>query len=373
LQATRLICLTCLLVVSISVETWQRTPWAHAEGSDNAMADQSGQQGSQSEQFLSLDQARQYMLGLINRDRKSVGSSPVSMDEIANTAGQLHSDEMAQFGYLAHWTMDGRKPDQRYTECGGKDTVMENVDGANTPNPPKLPLCQKQRFSKHDLEEVEGQYFNEKPPNDGHRVNIIDPNHTAVGIGLSVAGFEPGSEDGFPRMANTQEFINRYGTFSDIPQTIMPGDPLALQGTLDKGLHFDCIDLRWEKFPEPMTVEELDKTYSYSIPDEVAFSYFPPPFDSPAPVVIKEQDGCEHFSVEIQTTKQWKQGLYYVTVWVKKGNNKEAFGVSTRTFKFGANGSRGSHGSDGSTGPTGASDKRSHRLERPTGGPPPLN
>src|SRR5208283_3228163 len=132
-----------------------------AVGQSDPTVRQSDQASSQSDQFLSRDQARQYMLDLINRDRKSVGSPPVVLDEVANTAGQLHSDEMAEFGSLAHWTMDGRKPDQRYTECGGKDNVAENVDGTNTPNPPKLTLCKNQGFSKKDLEEVDGQFFNE--------------------------------------------------------------------------------------------------------------------------------------------------------------------------------------------------------------------
>jgi hypothetical protein len=262
------------------------------------------------------------------------------MDETATRAGDIHSDEMAEFGYLAHWTMDGRKPDQRYTECGGKDNVAENVDAMNTPNPEKLALCQKQLFTKKDLEEVEGQFFNEKPPNDGHRVNIIDRNHTAVGIGLSVAGTEPGAEDGFPRMACTQEFVNHYGTYGDIAQAVAPGDPVVVEGTIDKGMHFDCIDIRWEKFPEPMTIEELDKTYSYSIPDEVVSSYFPPPFESPAPVNVTEQAGCEHFSVEIPTNKQWKAGLYYLTIWAKMKDKKEAYQISTRTFKYGAGGKK---------------------------------
>jgi uncharacterized protein YkwD len=300
-------------------------------GADDAMM----QSQKPSEQFLNLEQARRYMLDLINRDRASVGSPPVVLDEVATAAGQLHSDEMAMYGYLSHWTMDGRKPDQRYTECGGSDTVMENVDSTNLPNPPKLELCKNQCFSKKDIEEVEGQYFNEKPPNDGHRVNIIDPNHTAVGIGLSAAGYEPGSEDGFPRVANTQEFINRYGTYTALPRNIAPGDPLVVEGFLNKGLHFDCIDIRWEKFPEPMTVEELDKTNSYSIPGEISYSYFPAPYESPAPVNVSEQNGGEHFSVEIPTGKQWKPGLYYITVWAKKGA-KDAFGVSTRTLKIGA-------------------------------------
>ena len=272
------------------------------------------------------------------------------LDEVANRAGQLHSDEMAEYGYLAHWTLDGRKPDQRYTECGGKDTVAENADGMNTPNPEKLTLCQKQVFAKHDIKEIESQFFNEKPPNDGHKINIIDPAHTAVGIGLSVAGVEPGSEDGFPREACTQEFVNHYGNYADIPHTVAPGEPLVVEGVMDKGLHFQSIDLRWEKAPQPMTIEELDKTYSYSISGDVVNSYFPPPYESPAPVSLSERDGCEHFAVEIQTTKEWRPGLYYVCLWAAPKGKKDAVLISTRTFTFGPIGEPKS--------------KNPHRLER---------
>jgi hypothetical protein len=276
------------------------------------------------------------MIDLINRDRASVGAPPVEIDDVANKAGQLHSDEMAAFGYLSHWTMDGRKPDQRYTECGGKDTVAENVDATIVNTPQKLPLRIKQCFKKRELEEIESQFFNEKPPNDGHRVNIIDPRHTAVGIGLSAAGGETGEYDDYSRTACTQEFINHYGTYGDIPLTIAPGEPLVLDGTLAKGLHFQSIDLRFEKLPEPMTIAQLDKTYSYSIPDEELFSYFPPPYQSPAPVTLTSEAGCEHFSLQIQTSKQWRQGLYYVCLWATIANDKDPVLVSTRTFKFGS-------------------------------------
>ena len=103
---------------------------------------------------------------------------------------------------------------------------------------------------------------------------------------------------------------------------------------MDRGLHFQSIDLRWEKFPEPMTIEELDKTYSYSIPDDAVGSYFPPPYESPAPVTLTEHDGKEHFAVEIQTTKQWREGLYYVCLWATMRDKKDAVLISTRTFRF---------------------------------------
>lgn len=40
------------------------------------------------ETILSLDQAREYMLTLINRDRAAHGLAPVTLDKIASQAGQ---------------------------------------------------------------------------------------------------------------------------------------------------------------------------------------------------------------------------------------------------------------------------------------------
>jgi len=284
------------------------------------------------DETMDLPQARQFMLSLINRDRAKVGATPVTLDDVANRAGQLHSDEMAQIGYLSHWTMDGRKPDQRYNECGGKDRVAENVDATLETTQTKLPLCKNQQFSKRDLEEIEAQFFDEKPPNDGHRVNIIDVNHTSVGIGLSAAC--RAEEERMPRVACTQEFINHFGTYGDIPDSIKAGDAFLYEGTMNSGMQFQSIDLRFEKMPEPMTFEQLNATSSYGIPDDATYSYFQPPYESPAPVNLSETEAGQHFSLNIQTTKQWKPGLYYVCLWATPKNAKEATLISTRTFKL---------------------------------------
>src|SRR5689334_15351400 len=76
---------------------------------------------------LTLDEARQYMLELVNRDRAALGLKPVRLDPLAAAAGQKHADEMAVNRYMAHWDLAGKLPDQRYTELGGIHHVQENV------------------------------------------------------------------------------------------------------------------------------------------------------------------------------------------------------------------------------------------------------
>lgn len=272
---------------------------------------------------LDLTAARKYMLKLINHDRATVWAPPVVLNETANAAGQEHSDEMAVNGYVGHWGLDGRKPDQRYTEAGGRDADSENTIGDL--DGPKLPLASSPTFPMARLDEFEGDFFGEKPPNDAHRVNIVDPLHEYVGIGLSVAGQGENA-----RISCVQEFIDHYGDYSEIPHAIKRGEKFTLAGKLVKGTHLQAIDIRWEEFPKPMTADDINKTYSYGEPDDITVAYFPG--DDQHQITVKSVDGCEEFSADLSTQNNWKPGLYYILVWAYVNGAKEPQNISTRTF-----------------------------------------
>lgn len=322
--------LVCLLLASTTAPSWAALE--HLPDEQAMSADQ--------KQIMNRDEARQYMLKLINRDRAGVGANPVVLDDVATKAGQMHSDEMATNGYLSHWTMDGRKPDQRYNEAGGKDAVMENafvsLEGSalenNSATPNKLPLHPSQAFHRYELDQIESSFFNEKPPNDGHRVNIIDPLHTSVGIGLSFASqFGAGV-----RTACAQEFVNHYGESDDIPAKVTLGDSFTLKGTLAKGVSLKSIDIRWEAMPKPMTIAELNKTYSYSMPDKITASYFADPSQTDDPISVKKVDDQETYTLQIKTDKEWQPGLYYITYWASVNNGGDDSVISTRTIQLAA-------------------------------------
>src|SRR5262249_60581511 len=77
---------------------------------------------------LTAPEARRYMLALINRDRATQGLSAVELDEGPPTrAGQAHAEDMVRLGYLGHWGSDGSIPEQRHTDAGGADMVLENA------------------------------------------------------------------------------------------------------------------------------------------------------------------------------------------------------------------------------------------------------
>lgn len=275
---------------------------------------------SSSKDELSIAEAKQYMLSLINRDRKSQGLREVTWDETAERAGNSHSDEMAKLGYLSHWNTAGKKPDQRYCEAGGTGFVMENGhiefsgfpgDGAGTNT--EFKVDPNATISKRDLDDIEAGFFNEQPPNDGHRLNILDPDHTKVGVGISVAK----KGDSF-RIACAQEFIHSYGKIEASPSAIKIGESFTVKGRLDPGLRLSSLDLFFEGLPQPMSLKQLDETHGYGPPQLRVNTYFPNSSAAQGHLSMSESGGRQEFTCRFDTDPAtWKPGLYYVYIWTK--------------------------------------------------------
>ena len=281
---------------------------------------------------LTQEQGRQYMLSLINRDRATMGLKPVVIDETAGRAAQLHCDDMASKGYLSHYDPNGANPIQRYTEIGGSDYVMENVDihtvGDYSPRAAAVTVSVDiaPTFKKSEIEHLESLYFNEVAPNDGHRKNILDPAHTSVGLGLSRA--DAGRRG--VRLVSDQEFINKYGEFQPIPTKAAPGQKIGFQGRLQKGVKFFNVDVTENAIPQSMSMAQLAIPASYGLPSNRVATYFPPPYASPAKVIVKKAQGGEEFSLEVNTSK-WAPGQYYFAVWAVGEDRNHPFVVSVRT------------------------------------------
>ena len=295
---------------------------------------------AQRESELSIADAKQYMISLINKDRKSVGLKEVASDEIAERAGNLHSDEMAKQGYLSHWDRLGRKPDQRYCSVGGTGFVMENghiefsgfsSDGEGEGGGGEFTLDADAKISKKTIEGIEAEFINEQPPNDGHRRNILDPDHTKVGIGLSVA-----KKGDSLRLACVQEFVHDYGKVEISAESVNVGESFVVKGSLDPGLTLQSVDLFRDEFPKPMTLKELDETHSYGPPQLRINTYFPGSQAAVDALTISDKAGRQEFSCRFATDKTlWKPGLYYVYVWARPQdpNRKTNLVVASKTIE----------------------------------------
>lgn len=272
---------------------------------------------------LTLAEARRYMVALINRDRATQGLAPVTLDEgPPSVAGQVHADDMARLGYLGHWGSDGSVPEQRHTDAGGADMVLENAlcftDEARRTLDPAA------KFDPTRIERAEALFFDEVPPNDGHRRNILRAGHTRVGIGIA----QPvGTATEIAVPCVTQEFTDGYGTYAPLPRRAKVGTVVHVEGVLSADAEPTGVGVARAPTPQPLPTSELNRRRSYPVPKPFQ-SYWGPGFVSPIPVRI---DG-RRFAIDVPLSEGGKPGLYEVSVWAHLRGSKEQSMVSVRTI-----------------------------------------
>jgi uncharacterized protein YkwD len=275
---------------------------------------------------LTVKEARQYMLALINRDRATQGLAPVTLDEGAPTAaGQAHAEDMAKLGYLGHWGSDGSVPEERHTRAGGADMVLENA--LCFTDEQRRTLDDKPTIDPAQIERAESLFFDEVPPNDGHRRNILKPTHTRVGIGVAQP-IETDKEIAVPCFS--QEFVDGYGTYVPLPRKAKPGSTVRVEGTLVAGARPSGVGVARIPAPKPLAPAELNKRRSYPVPKPFQM-YWGPGFVTPIQVKI---DGG-HFAIDVPLTDKSAPnapGLYEISVWAKLGTSEENTMVSLRTI-----------------------------------------
>ncbi len=118
----------------------------------------------------------------INKSREKEGLSPVYFDVLASRVANMHCIDMIKKNFMGHLSSNGMKPYHRYALAGGTDHIGENV----------FRISSSSHFNKNEetAEELmlEGHqtFMAEKPPEDGHRRQILKPFHTHVGIAFKM-------------------------------------------------------------------------------------------------------------------------------------------------------------------------------------------
>jgi hypothetical protein len=252
---------------------------------------------------MNLEQARRYVLALVNRDRAEHGLPAVVMDDAANRAGQRHAEDMARVGYTAHWGSDGSVPEQRYSEAGGTDFVQENAGCLADGKLRKLDAAP--RFEAAELERVQRAFMDEKPPHDGHRRNILKPSHTGFGVGVA-------KPSGVALACLSQEFVDDYGDYAALPKSARAGDTLSISGDVKGAVVFGGVGIGRIEPATPLTAAYLNTTSSYAIPSPSEL-YFPKGFVTKKPVEVNGK----HFRIEVPLGKRGQPGRYQVSIWAK--------------------------------------------------------
>jgi len=120
------------------------------------------------------------LLSAINEHRREAGLAPLVEDPIASRAAQYQAEDMQNNNVMRHKDANGRSPMTRYAAFGGNAQVYgENVAyyGEN------LAEGTAQWAAISTLDQM---MMAEKPPQDGHRKNILSSDYSAVGIGVAV-------------------------------------------------------------------------------------------------------------------------------------------------------------------------------------------
>ena len=166
-----------------------------------------------------------YVLNLINNDRAKYGLAPVTLSN--ESSAQQHSNSMLGQNYFSHWDLLGMKPYMRYTLLGGKGSVTENV-AYETDEQCGAFGCTGTIDPKAALQAMEySMMYNDSACcNNGHRDNILNPNHNEVSIGVAYNG---------SAIYLTQDFIDNYVQWSGNAPLYGSNGEVYLQGNLSSG------------------------------------------------------------------------------------------------------------------------------------------
>jgi hypothetical protein len=273
---------------------------------------------------MTVAQARRYMVVLINRDRASQGLAPVELDEGPPTlAGQSHADDMATHGYLGHWGTDGSVPEQRFTQAGGVDMVLENASCFSDER--ERVLDRAPRIEPRNIEQTEDMFFHETPPHDGHRQNILKAWHKKVGIGVA----QPvATTSEIPVPCFSQEFIDPYGSYVPVPHALPVGGTLHVEGTLEPPAAFAGVGLARVDAPKPLPPPELNRRRSYPVPAPYQM-YWPPGYVTPIPVKVSGR----HFQIDVPVSDRGKPGMYELSVWATLPGSSAPAMIGMRTLQ----------------------------------------
>ena len=204
---------------------------------------------------------RTYMLQLINKDRQENGLQPITLG--SNPAAQLHAEDLFAHKYLSHWGRNGLKPYMRYTLAGGTGYAAENVSGEPCPRDPDANYRRTPTFE--ELEQDQAGLMNSP----GHRVNILNPWHKKVNLGIACDDVG---------CAVVQLFEAEYVAWTAAP-VLDNGGVLRMAGDLRDGFELAAVQVWYDQPPHELTFGQVGRTYSYGVGQKpAAFLREPPGF-----------------------------------------------------------------------------------------------
>lgn len=123
--------------------------------------------GFQTKEFNVDPATEEAMISLVNKERTSKGLNSLIFDEKLRETGRMHSKDMFERGYFAHYSPEGESVADRAFREGADFLVI----GENLAFAPNLELAHNGLMNS-----------------EGHRANILSPDYGKIGIGVIDGG-----------------------------------------------------------------------------------------------------------------------------------------------------------------------------------------
>ncbi|MEM2140525.1 MAG: CAP domain-containing protein [Nitrososphaera sp.] len=232
----------------------------------------------------------QHALAAINGDRAAFGLRSVQLSD--NQAAQVAAEDVFANKQISHWLSNGEKPYMTYSRLDGPGSVHQNVAISGF-SQEEYDRCQSSflRCEKIDplaaIEELEYEmmYNDLECCNDGHRENILDPNHTHVSIGIMYDDYY---------LVIVQNFENDYGLTVEADNT-----DVSISGPMPRDAQLENVVIYYDPLPTPEAYEENKKMLAYGA-GELAASVF-----EPLPPGFHYQQAGDHVVIEASS---WESG-----------------------------------------------------------------
>ena len=205
------------------------------------------------------DPVKKAVFARINADRAAEGLPPVAWDAAASRVADLYTAAQVREDVRGHFLLDGMPPYARTALAGvfglgAENSVTWTTTGSSFREAPI-----------HLALEGEAAMIQEKPPNDGHRLTILDPNVTHVGVGWAQGG---------SRFRMAEEFMTRRLAELTLELVAIEPATVLFRGRPVAGERLHFVTLAHEAAPRPITRAEANSRIRYTYP-EARLAYVP--------------------------------------------------------------------------------------------------
>lgn len=184
----------------------------------------------------------------INADRSAAGLPPLAWDEAASRVADAFCAKQVQEQTRGHFLLNGFPPYARMGLAGvfgmnSENAVAWTTTGTSFEDPP-LGLALSGQESM----------MAEKPPSDGHRRTILDPEVTHVGVGWA---------QGSGRFRMAQEFLVRHLARLTLEQAADNPATVRVRGQTLSEYRLAFVTLAHEPTPKPLSRREANARTHY--------------------------------------------------------------------------------------------------------------